>query len=277
MHRYQIYFRRQRSSLKADTRRLQFSSVQCPQGTECRSRQSAFNLNGRIMKIIHLIVYRASHQQSETGKVGYIGCTKLGLEARKRDHLKSAHKSNSSLKFHRALRKYKDTEWKWEILQEGYETRTHLFNSERDWIAKFKSNILGYNETSGGEGSDWCLGRKLKLGTRLRMRWAQQGKKNHFYGKHHTPEALEKIAAVQRGRKHTLDHRLKNSIAQKNRPGGFTGYQHTEDERRKTSESMRRAWTDGRYVKRKTYKRSVEGEQRRLTGLKNHYKKQNAN
>ena len=119
MHRYQIYFHRQRNSLKADTRRLQFSSVQCPQGTECYSRQSAFNLSGRIMNIEHLVIYRASHQQSERGKVGYIGCTRLGLEARKRAHFKDAFKSNSSLKFHRALRKYAVFEWKWEILQEG--------------------------------------------------------------------------------------------------------------------------------------------------------------
>lgn len=36
--------------------------------------------------------------------------------------------------------------------------------------------------------------------TRRKMSEAQKGEKNHFYGKHHTPEAIEKIKAARRAR-----------------------------------------------------------------------------
>jgi hypothetical protein len=50
------------------------------------------------------------------------------------------------------------------------------------------------------KGNKNMLGRKLSVETRQKMSEAQKGAKNHFYGKHHTPEAIEKIKAARRAR-----------------------------------------------------------------------------
>lgn len=50
------------------------------------------------------------------------------------------------------------------------------------------------------KGNKVMLGRKLSAETRKKMSEAQKGTKNHFYGKHHTPETIEKIKAARRAR-----------------------------------------------------------------------------
>lgn len=50
------------------------------------------------------------------------------------------------------------------------------------------------------KGNKVMLGRKLSAETRKKMSEAQKGSKNHFYGKKHTPETIEKIKAARRAR-----------------------------------------------------------------------------
>lgn len=50
------------------------------------------------------------------------------------------------------------------------------------------------------KGNTNMLGRKFSVETRRKMSEAQKGAKNHFYGKHHTPEAIEKMKAARRAR-----------------------------------------------------------------------------
>ena len=50
------------------------------------------------------------------------------------------------------------------------------------------------------KGNKVMLGRKLSEETRKKMSEAQKGEKNHFYGKKHTPETIEKIKAARRAR-----------------------------------------------------------------------------
>lgn len=50
------------------------------------------------------------------------------------------------------------------------------------------------------KGNKVMLGRKLSEETRKKMSEAQQGKKNHFFGKKHTPETIAKIKAARRAR-----------------------------------------------------------------------------
>lgn len=50
------------------------------------------------------------------------------------------------------------------------------------------------------KGNQIMLGRKLSEETRKKMSEAQKGEKNHFYGKKHTPETIEKIKAARRAR-----------------------------------------------------------------------------
>lgn len=50
------------------------------------------------------------------------------------------------------------------------------------------------------KGNKIMLGRKLSEETRKKMSEAQKGSKNHFFGKKHTPETIEKIKAARRAR-----------------------------------------------------------------------------
>lgn len=55
------------------------------------------------------------------------------------------------------------------------------------------------------KGNTVMLGRKLSDETRRKMSEAQKGAKNHFYGKHHTPETIEKIKAARQAREVNLN------------------------------------------------------------------------
>lgn len=48
------------------------------------------------------------------------------------------------------------------------------------------------------KGNKNMLGKKFSEETRKKMSEAQKGAKNHFYGKKHTPETIEKIKAARR-------------------------------------------------------------------------------
>lgn len=50
------------------------------------------------------------------------------------------------------------------------------------------------------KGNKNMLGKKLSEETRKKMSEAQKGEKNHFYGKKHTPETIEKMKAARRAR-----------------------------------------------------------------------------
>lgn len=55
------------------------------------------------------------------------------------------------------------------------------------------------------KGNKVMLGRKLSEETRRKISEAQKGEKNHFYGKKHTPETLEKIRMARRKREVILN------------------------------------------------------------------------
>lgn len=55
------------------------------------------------------------------------------------------------------------------------------------------------------KGNKVMVGRKLSEETRRKMSEAQKGAKNHFYGKHHTPETIEKIKMARRAREVNLN------------------------------------------------------------------------
>lgn len=72
------------------------------------------------------------------------------------------------------------------------------------------------------------------------------GKNNPFYGKHHTPETIEKIRQAKKGqglgRKHTEETKKKMSETAKNmykhKKHPWTGRKHTEQELKKMSEAL---------------------------------------
>ena len=115
------------------------------------------------------LIYRATNLVN--GKI-YIGQTVRTLHKRKLEHLNEAIKKESNFIFHKAIRKYENHNFKWEILGHCDNTNDLDF-LEIAFIEKFKSNVrnFGYNMTDGGSG----IGSKF-------------GEDNPFYNHHHTEE-----------------------------------------------------------------------------------------
>lgn len=116
-----------------------------------------------------MLVYKATFPN---GKI-YIGCTVQTLERRKQSHKCSALKKNSSLYFHRAISKYGFENITWDIL---FQTDDHkkLLDAEIKFIDLYKSNIIGYNLTKGGQGT---LGSKHNLGKKRTLEQKNNNKK----------------------------------------------------------------------------------------------------
>lgn len=97
-------------------------------------------------------IYKVTNK--ENGKI-YIGKTN-DFERRKREHLKR----KSDHLFSRAIQKYGESSFLWEIMESGIETRKEASKRERYWIERFRSyyrweDSNGYNMTFGGDG-DSC-------------------------------------------------------------------------------------------------------------------------
>jgi group I intron endonuclease len=90
----------------------------------------------------------------------YIGQSSYDLEYRKKSHYKAA-RLNSQLKFHKAIRKYKDTDFEWKIIAE-VSLKNDADFLERKFIIEYDSLKNGYNMTNGGEGGDTISMKPLK-------------------------------------------------------------------------------------------------------------------
>lgn len=98
----------------------------------------------------------------------YIGQTIHSLEKRIRHHYS---KYSSCVYFHRALKKYKENDWIWKIIDHA-NSQEELDEKEIFWISFFKTQNLqhGYNLTAGGQGSrDVKVSKEKKLLTRETM------------------------------------------------------------------------------------------------------------
>lgn len=85
-----------------------------------------------------------------TGKI-YIGKTKQGLEIRKKSHLFNYKKESEYISyFYRALQKYGEENFIWEIIDYGVSDK-QLNEKEKEWIWLYNSNNpnFGYNMTNG--------------------------------------------------------------------------------------------------------------------------------
>lgn len=98
------------------------------------------------------IIYKAT---SPSKKV-YIGQTRNTLKSRKIHHEWKAQRTNQKLVlFHKALSKYGNDKFTWEIIDMAY-SKQSLDKKEEKWIKFYKSNALrynygyGYNLTDGG-------------------------------------------------------------------------------------------------------------------------------
>lgn len=129
-----------------------------------------------------MIVYRISNMVN--GK-SYIGTTTRSLEARWACHVKSARRG-SKFPLHAAIRKYTPDSFTAQIVCHATSLE-QMYVVERALIAQegtFIGGGAGYNATLGGEG---C------------------------HGYRHTPQALQKMSVIHKGKKISEPHRLRVS------------------------------------------------------------------
>lgn len=87
----------------------------------------------------------------------YVGITTRGFLNRWKRHIRSSLKEKDDYRFHRAIRKYGEENFKIEVLEgKSYVNPKRLTNwllkREKHWIKFYNSNHVGYNMTEGGDG-----------------------------------------------------------------------------------------------------------------------------
>lgn len=95
------------------------------------------------------LIYKVTNTINE--KV-YIGQTTQTLHKRRVRHESGSRKKNTTIHFHRALKRHLLENFHWEIL-EYCDNKTQLNDMEYHYIMQFNSYKKGYNSSLGGEGS----------------------------------------------------------------------------------------------------------------------------
>lgn len=134
----------------------------------------------------------------------YIGITVRKPKNRLKEHL-NLSKTDKKRKLYKAIRKYKEENMFFEIINEVEDIDRHalflkLCELETHYIKYYDSFKNGYNCTLGGEGTV-----------------GMSGDLNPFYGKKHSKETLKKLSELGFKRKHTDETRKKISEAGKGR------------------------------------------------------------
>jgi len=156
-----------------------------------------------------MIVYMA-HCKPSGGY--YYGKTTKTLVQRKNRHLYDARKVVNGSQFHKAIRKYGESNFDWYVI-ESPTSLVELNQAEKKWIGmSIKSGHRTYNISLGGDGGariNQC-GRvcpdeqKKQIANSLREHYSTRqgtmtgrtGKLCPFFGKNHSEETKAKIAAA---------------------------------------------------------------------------------
>lgn len=140
-------------------------------------------------------VYRVTHKDS--GKV-YIGATRRSLDERMARHFMAALHDEKPCAFYDALRAGGINAFTWDTIHDcGSEEE--MWRVEREAIASYDCMFPnGYNQTRGGIGGGWKLGRKrgpMSEAERRKRSIAQKGRVASNRGTRHTFAAREKMRA----------------------------------------------------------------------------------
>lgn len=136
------------------------------------------------------IIYKAINKIN--GKV-YIGQTIKTLEGRRSEHLRDNKSNDYNSAFHKALRKYGEDSFEWEVIVHCG-SKEEMDDMEFHYIKQYNSyNSGGYNLTWGGEG---CHGRKYSYETIKKMSESHKGVKL-------PKEQVRKILATRMRRNYT--------------------------------------------------------------------------
>ena len=178
-------------------------------------------VNERRLDIVaYGVVYKITN--TINGK-SYVGQTKQKLSRRIAQH----KVANSAIG--NAIRKYGIENFIIEVIEECA-TLEQLNKREKFWIAFFNCKAPnGYNRNDGGEGSP---GRFCSDETRVKKSLSVTGKKNPFFGRHHTTSSKNKMSTSHIGNKswlglhHTAEENFKISISKR----GTTPYKNLRKE-----------------------------------------------
>jgi group I intron endonuclease len=205
-----------------------------------------------------MIIYRVTNIIN--GKV-YIGQTVKTLEMRKSLHLSNL-KKGSDLYFHRAIKKYGEENFKWEILCE-LDSKEKLDEMEKFLISIYKKEKCGcYNMTDGGDGA---TGYKHTEENKKKISESNKGRINPYKGRKRKPlsdetkkklseahkgkiiseETRKKISTANKGKKRSEESKKRISIGKKGIPksketkkklsDANKGKKHTEESKQKMS------------------------------------------
>lgn len=179
-----------------------------------------------------MIAYLITNKQN--GK-SYIGITTRNINRRWYEH---KYVSNSCGKLlAKAIKKYGETAFIIEHVASAIGGINNLKELEKQLIVEFGTMVPnGYNLTAGGDGvfgfkhksetikefSNSRRGIKVSEETKLKMRLAKTGEKNHFFGKQHSEETKQKITLAKTGK-----------------VGPWNGKERSEETKRKISESLK--------------------------------------
>lgn len=176
-----------------------------------------------------VIAYRARNLVNGHSYVGY---TARGLKVRKNQHLWVARKGGGH-HFHRALRKYGEENFVFEILGDFGDDEDLAKIYEIEAIAKYRPE---YNLSYGGEGGTMHESTRKKIAeANSRRVFTDEMRKNAGdarRGYKHKDETREKIRAANTGRKHTPESLKKMSASQLGHP--------TSDEARRKMSATRK-------------------------------------
>ncbi|MDS7057079.1 NUMOD3 domain-containing DNA-binding protein [Klebsiella pneumoniae] len=142
------------------------------------------------------IIYKATNLIN--GKI-YIGQTTLELKERKRGHIYDASIRKYISVFHRAIRKYGEDNFKWEVIDKASNS-DELNQKETHWIDFFNTyldndNSNGYNMTTGGGNYQ----RSEETKEKMRNNHADMKGENHpFYGKNHSDKTKQKMSELRK-------------------------------------------------------------------------------
>jgi len=96
-----------------------------------------------------MLIYKVTNQINQKS---YVGKTELPFNIRRNNHLSDTRRG-CQFAFHRALRKYGEENFTWEILEDTIEDKLLLDDRERFYISLYKTfGPNGYNMSEGGEG-----------------------------------------------------------------------------------------------------------------------------
>lgn len=164
----------------------------------------------------------------------YVGQTCRGVAQRWMQH-KSAAKSGIDNYFYRAIRKHGEGAFSLEVVEE-IETIGQSNEAERKWIAQLDSidSNNGYNGTHGGDGS---------MPTDLTCQKISETRKELFQD----PDFKARMAEANTGKRHTEEG--KANIAKALEGNQYRkGIPHDEATKKKVSESLKKAYAEGRHA-----------------------------